>query len=79
MLHISAHLQLFEVDESSGIISMAVDLVEIRENYLLLRPLDWNFLYWFNKLLIGKSNDLFELLKVALRLHDVKVLFSYFA
>ena len=79
MLHISAHLQLFEVDESSGIISMAVDLVEIRENYLLLRPLDWNFLYWFSKLLIGKSNDLFELLKVAFCLHDVKVLFRHFA
>ena len=58
---------------------MAVDLVEIRENYLLLRPLDWNFLYWLNKLLIGKSNDLFELLKVAFCLPDVKVLFSNFA
>ena len=79
MLHISAHLQLFEIDEPSGFISMAVNLVEIRENYLLLRPLDRNFLYWFKKLLISKSNNLFELVKVAFCLHDVKVLFSYFA
>lgn len=57
---------------------MAVDLAEIRENYLLLRPLDLNFLYWFNQLLIGKSNCLFELLKAIFCLQDFKVLLSYF-